>query len=301
MPSEPDHPTSSVIGTAHPQIAAHPGIAARPAMSACPVATVVLATPVRLYREGLALALGPDPRMAVVGSAGTGEEVIAAVATFRPDVLVADSSLVLAPGLLDRVRGLHAGLRVVAIGLGDDLDDVVECAAAGAVGYVSRDARAAELAAVVQGVLTGELTCSTSVAALLLHRLLDRAPAGQPRPGAALPGAAVPGAALPGSGLVEPAGAEPARTEVSRAGLRSVPGPPPATDPLSDREREVAALVAEGLMNKQIARRLGLSLSTVKNHVHSILGKQGLTSRLELGRVYRDAGASIVAPAAARR
>jgi DNA-binding NarL/FixJ family response regulator len=57
-----------------------------------------------------------------------------------------------------------------------------------------------------------------------------------------------------------------------------------AEDPLTVREREVIALVEQGLMNKEIARRLGLSLSTVKNHVHNVLDKLGLTSRAEVLR-----------------
>jgi DNA-binding NarL/FixJ family response regulator len=48
---------------------------------------------------------------------------------------------------------------------------------------------------------------------------------------------------------------------------------------LSPREREVAGLVAEGLSNKQIARRLSITLATVKDHVHRILRKSGLPNR----------------------
>jgi DNA-binding NarL/FixJ family response regulator len=48
---------------------------------------------------------------------------------------------------------------------------------------------------------------------------------------------------------------------------------------LTRREGEVADLVASGLSNKQIARRLSLSVSTVKDHVHRILAKAGLTNR----------------------
>jgi two-component system nitrate/nitrite response regulator NarL len=53
---------------------------------------------------------------------------------------------------------------------------------------------------------------------------------------------------------------------------------------LTSRETEVMALVEQGLMNKQIARRLGISLSTVKNHVHRILQKEAVMSRDDLTR-----------------
>jgi DNA-binding CsgD family transcriptional regulator len=51
--------------------------------------------------------------------------------------------------------------------------------------------------------------------------------------------------------------------------------------PLTRREREVLVLVASGLQNKEVAAKLGLSLATVRNHVHNILEKLGLHSKLE--------------------
>ena len=51
---------------------------------------------------------------------------------------------------------------------------------------------------------------------------------------------------------------------------------------LTPREREVAARVAVGETNRQVARSLGISLATVKDHVHAILSKTDLQSRSEL-------------------
>ena len=48
---------------------------------------------------------------------------------------------------------------------------------------------------------------------------------------------------------------------------------------LSPREREVAMLLARGLANKQIATQLSISVATVKDHVHHVLSKTGLSSR----------------------
>jgi DNA-binding NarL/FixJ family response regulator len=49
---------------------------------------------------------------------------------------------------------------------------------------------------------------------------------------------------------------------------------------LTPREREVAALIADGMSNKQIARRLTITVGTVKHYVHQILEKAGLQSRV---------------------
>jgi len=62
-----------------------------------------------------------------------------------------------------------------------------------------------------------------------------------------------------------------------------VPAVTPAdpSAPLTPREREVLHWVAAGLQNKEIARKLGLSLATVRNHVHNVLEKLEVHSKLE--------------------
>ena len=54
---------------------------------------------------------------------------------------------------------------------------------------------------------------------------------------------------------------------------------PPLADQLSDREKQVLRLVADGLANKQIARRLGIAESTVKVHTGNIFRRIGVTDR----------------------
>ena len=56
---------------------------------------------------------------------------------------------------------------------------------------------------------------------------------------------------------------------------------PPPDDPLTDREREVLVLVAEGLPNKLVADRLGVTERTARYHVAQILAKLGAQSRTE--------------------
>jgi len=51
---------------------------------------------------------------------------------------------------------------------------------------------------------------------------------------------------------------------------------------MTKREREIIVLIAEGMSNKEIAQRLNLSTYTVKSHVHNILEKMALHSRLQI-------------------
>ncbi|MCU1260752.1 MAG: two component transcriptional regulator, LuxR family [Bryobacterales bacterium] len=62
---------------------------------------------------------------------------------------------------------------------------------------------------------------------------------------------------------------------------RSNPQTSPAS-PLSPRELEIVALVAQGFRNKTIAEKLAISEQTVKNHLHNIFDKLGVLDRLEL-------------------
>jgi len=68
------------------------------------------------------------------------------------------------------------------------------------------------------------------------------------------------------------------RAQFCAAGER---GPEDAS-PLTRRESEIAHLLAEGKPNKEIARQLYLSVATVKHHVHNVLSKRNVSSRVHL-------------------
>jgi DNA-binding NarL/FixJ family response regulator len=63
--------------------------------------------------------------------------------------------------------------------------------------------------------------------------------------------------------------------------LESRRSPVPRQDELTDRELDVLRLVAEGMANKQIARKLGISERTVKAHLTSVFQRLGVSDRVQ--------------------
>ena len=108
---------------------------------------------------------------------------------------------------------------------------------------------------------------------------------------------------LPLSGLVTLAASRPPGTAITidfeasrdlghelivvRVPAPLIPEPDRRLAPLSPREREIAGLVARGFRNKEIAARLSIASSTVKDHVHHILQKTGLRNRAAVAAACR--------------
>lgn len=79
-------------------------------------------------------------------------------------------------------------------------------------------------------------------------------------------------------------------SEIVDHAARKGTGDPFRSVRMTSREREVIELIAEGLSNKQIASRLNLSVETVKSHVHNILEKLQLHTRLEIASFRHEGG-----------
>ena len=79
--------------------------------------------------------------------------------------------------------------------------------------------------------------------------------------------------------------AERARTELRAAGERSASPVADVWDTLSPQEIQIAAMVAQGLTNRDIAKKLFISHRTVGSHLYRMFPKLGLTSRGELQRM----------------
>jgi len=70
--------------------------------------------------------------------------------------------------------------------------------------------------------------------------------------------------------------------------LRKRNGTPNNAVPMTKRESEIIALIAEGMTNKEIASRLNVATSTVKSNVHNILSKMALHTRLQIAKNSHD-------------
>jgi DNA-binding NarL/FixJ family response regulator len=78
---------------------------------------------------------------------------------------------------------------------------------------------------------------------------------------------------------------------ISALSRRVDPAPPPSDlEPLTVREREILGLLATGLGNKEVGRRLRITVQTVKNHVHRILEKLQVHRRRDAVRLAYDVG-----------
>ncbi|MGD2040783.1 MAG: response regulator transcription factor [Anaerolineae bacterium] len=93
-----------------------------------------------------------------------------------------------------------------------------------------------------------------------------------------------------GGALIEPSVARRVVTEFARMAPPSRPPDEGLAEPLSDREREILRLLAQGLSNREIADRLSLAHGTVKNYVTTILQKLGVRDRTQAALRARELG-----------
>ncbi|MFD4910747.1 response regulator [Kitasatospora purpeofusca] len=218
------------------------------------VTRVLVADDQTVVREGIVMLLGLLPGIEVVGAAADGEEAVALVARHRPDVVLMDLRMPRCDGVeaTRRIRAGYPGTEVVVLTTYADDESLFPALRAGARGYLTKDAGGEEIARAIADVRSGAAGLSPQVQLRLLERLsgaADPAPSGEP---------SVAPAAVP-SGV-------------------PVAAPP---DGLTAREAEVLGLIAEGLSNTEIARRLYVSPATVKTHINNLFAKTGVRDRAQ--------------------
>jgi DNA-binding NarL/FixJ family response regulator len=90
-------------------------------------------------------------------------------------------------------------------------------------------------------------------------------------------------------------------TEFNARGDRAASPEPPHTEEFTTREREVLDLLAEDLSNNEIGEELHIGTTTVKDHVSALLGKLGVTNRVQAAVRAHQRGLVSVGEAAMRR
>jgi DNA-binding NarL/FixJ family response regulator len=125
-----------------------------------------------VVREGLRAVLAAEPEFSVVGESGSGEEAVDLVAELRPDVVLMDLRLPGIDGVAATNRIVAAGTaRVLVLTTYDGDGDIVRALAAGATGYMLKDASRGELVEAVRRAASGETVLAPPVAARLVTRV----------------------------------------------------------------------------------------------------------------------------------
>ena len=132
-----------------------------------------------VVRGGLVGWLAAQADLDVVGEAGDGLEALAQVAATRPDVVLMDLRMPRMDGVtaIERLAASHPGVRVLVLTTYDTDADIVRAVAAGATGYLLKDAPLPQLADAVRAAARGETVLAPPVAARLVSRM--RAPAAE--------------------------------------------------------------------------------------------------------------------------
>jgi two-component system response regulator NreC len=129
-----------------------------------------------LVREGLVSLIAPQPDMQVVGQAGSLREALALAARLRPDLVLMDFTLPDGTGA-DATRAILAtlpGIKIVFLTVHDDDERLFAAIAAGAVGYLLKSVRAADLLDLLRGVMRGEVALSPAIGQRILDEVARR-------------------------------------------------------------------------------------------------------------------------------
>jgi DNA-binding NarL/FixJ family response regulator len=205
---------------------------------------VLLADDDALIRAGLAVVLGTAPDLEVVAEAADGIEAIDLCVRHTPDVVLMDVRM---PGIdgIEATRRLvtsRPDVKILILTTFHDDEYVYGALRAGASGFLLKRASPERLLDAVRTVAAGEALLDPSVTQRLIHRFL------------ATGGSTVP--------------------ELSAETRRQL-------DRLTERERQVLLLVAQGRSNAEIADLLVIAESTAKTHVKRVLAKIDVHDRAQ--------------------
>lgn len=141
---------------------------------------IVIVAEVRLYREGLAEALGRRPTLEVLESVANPRDAVGAVSNLQPDVVLLDMAARGSFSLVSEIKTVAANSRVVA--LAAEEADAMPCAEAGVAGYVSRDGSLEDLVNAIEMAGRGEMLCTPQMAGTMIRRIAWLAAGGHGAP-----------------------------------------------------------------------------------------------------------------------
>lgn len=208
---------------------------------------ILIADDQDLVRSGFRMILNSYDGLSVEGEARNGEEAVYLAQKIRPDVVLMDIRMPVRNGI-DATRDitsnlLLSGTHVLVLTTFDIDEYVYDALAAGASGFLLKDAEPDDIVEAIHIVARGDALIQPSV----MRRLVETFVASRPRAGMS-------------------------KGSRARETIRS----------LTDREREILMLIARGLTNEEIAGELIISPATVKTHVARIMGKLDAHDRAQL-------------------
>jgi len=209
---------------------------------------IVVADDHPIFRDGLCKLLALEEDFEVVAQAQDGKQVLEVLQQQEPDILLLDLKM---PGLdglatLQRLQVARNKTRVIVLTASDDKNEFVQAMKLGTSGIVLKQTATELLIKSIRKVHAGEIWLDSHTTAAVIRTFVA---------------------------AEEPPPPQPMPSPVNRERERS---------PLSQREREIVALVAQGFKNKEMAEKMFISEQTVKNHLHNIFDKLGVSDRLEL-------------------
>ncbi len=218
-----------------------------------------------LVREGLRKLLELEADIEVAGTAADGEAATAAVerlyaAGTPPDVILMDIRMPRMDGIAATraIKARWPGAHIVILTTFDDTELIREGLRAGALGYSLKDITAEQLAMTVRTAARGEVLLQPDIASKVFSTLIPSARS--------------------------------LTTPPNHAAHTPYMDIPSYVEELTEREREILAMVAQGASNRQVAEALYVTEGTVKNHMSSILGKLGVRDRTQAALKARELG-----------
>ena len=198
-----------------------------------------------VVRTGLKSLLSVEADMEVVAEATNGVEAIDKIPEVNPDVIVMDITMPTMDGMeaTRQISKKFPDSKVLSLTVHEDKQYFFEMLSAGAKGYISKQAASEELVSAIRAVAAGDVYLQPALARWLLDDYQRVHKGG-----------------VPGSAQQESTDLE----------------------VLSDRERGVLELVAEGLMTPEIAKELDLSPKTISRHRERIMNKLNIHSATAL-------------------